>query len=83
MSINYQDKLSRLSTSLTDVITFFNHVSTAYLEIKNVVTETSPASLHSSSDNNVPTSQNFNINDKTCMSISDYSTIFNTSIYFG
>ena len=32
MSINYQDKFSRLSTSLADVITCINHVHSAHIE---------------------------------------------------
>ena len=46
MSINCQDKLSRLSTLLADVITCLHHVSTSHLEMTNVGTKTSTDSLY-------------------------------------
>ena len=81
MSINYQDKLSRLSTSLADVITCLHDVSTVHLEIIKHGSETSTASLCPSSDNDVQKSQNFNTNGKTFMSMSDYFTTFNKSVF--
>ena len=45
MSINYQDKLSRLSTSLANMITCIHHVLISHLEITNVETETHASSL--------------------------------------